>query len=161
MREENRMAELSELAKPSVASLFQSDPDQLYEQLGIRMRALGHDPAVAASFAPDISYDAKFMGPLDSIRRFGELYFKRVSRQCHDLVCGQDAKDTDERKKVVNAFGFSKEDVGSAVAALLVAHLAMAPAIAAVMAVLIVKLFFRPAIDAMCETWRENLEKAG
>jgi hypothetical protein len=155
------MAELAELAKPSVASLFQSDTDQLYEQLGVRIKALSQNPAISGSFAPDVSYDAQVMGPLDNIRRFGRLYFNRVNRQCHDLVCGQDSKDTEERKKVVHAFGLTKEDLGSAIAALLVAHLGLAPAIAAVVAVLIMKLFFRPALDAMCQVWSEDLRKAG
>jgi hypothetical protein len=62
---------------------------------------------------------------------------------------------------VASAFGLGKEDIGAAIAALLVAHLALAPASAAVVAVLIVKLFFRPAVDAMCQVWSENLQKAG
>jgi hypothetical protein len=153
------MASLSDLAKPSVTSLFQSDIDQLYEQLAIRSKGIVRDPAAAASFSPDIDYDAPMMGPLDDLRRFGKLYFGRINRLCHDLVCGDSAKDSEERQKVMSAFMLGKEDVGSAIAALLVAHLGLAPAVAAVVAVLIVKLFFRPAVESMCQVWTENLQQ--
>ncbi len=153
------MAELHELARPAVTSLFQSDADQLYEQLGIRSRGISADPMIAGSFAPDLLYDAPLMGPMDDLRRFGKLFFGRINKQCHDLVCGDDTKNTAERQKVVAAFKLGKEDVGSAIAALLVAYLGLAPAIAAVVAVLIVKLFFRPAVDSMCQVWTEDLSR--
>jgi hypothetical protein len=155
------MAELYELAKPAVASLFQSDVDQLYEELGIRSKAISTDPATAGVFAPHISYNAPLMGPMDGLRRFGKLFFNRINKQCHDLVCGEDTKDTAERQKVVAAFKLGKEDVGAAIAALLVGHLGLAPAIAAVVAVLIVKLFFQPAVDSMCQVWTEKLGVSG
>ena len=48
--------------------LLLATEDQLYEQLGIRAKAIAEDPAIAGSFEPDVTYDGAAMGPLDDVR---------------------------------------------------------------------------------------------
>ena len=151
------MADLKSSAQPAVSDLLQSDEDQLYEQLGIRVQAIKRDPSVSGSFAPSVTYEAAAMGPLDDLRDFGKAFFERFQGQAYNLICGSGQEDTDERKDLMKAFGLQKDDVAAAITALLIAQLAMAPAIAPVVAALIVRLCFRPAYGAMCDVWKTKL----
>jgi hypothetical protein len=147
------MTELNDVARPAVEQLMQSDEDQLYVELGVRTHAIRQNPSLAGSFNPAVSYNAALMGPMDDIRAFGRSFFDRLGRDCYSLVCGEKAVDAEERNKLQKAFTLGKTEVAAGIAGLLVAHLAIAPAIAAVLAALVVKLFFRNAHAAMCEVW--------
>jgi hypothetical protein len=151
------MSELDQMARHAVEQLLQSDEDQLFEELAIRNKAILKDPGLAGSFSPKASYDAALMGPMDDLRKFGRIFFSRLNRDCYNLVCGGEQLDSQEREKVANAFGVGKTEVAAAIAGIMVAHFAIAPAIAAVVAALIVKLFFRNAHGAMCEVWKQKL----
>jgi len=153
------MPELDQLALPAAKQLLQSDEDQLYEELAIRQKAILKDPALAGSFSPAAAYNAALMGPMDDLRNFGKIFFSRLNRDCYDLICGGAGADNQEREKVAKAFGIGKTEVAAAIAGVIVAHFAIAPAIAAVVAALIVKLFFRNAQEAMCEVWKAKLPK--
>jgi len=155
------MTDLKDLAQSAVETLLQSDEDQLYEELGMRVQAMKRDLAVSASFAPDVTYDAEAMGPLDDLRDFGRIFFNRLNTQAWHLACGTDAEDTEERKELMEAFGVGKEAVAATLAAVLVAQLGLVPAVAAVVAALIIKLFFRNVYGAMCDIWKKKLPEAG
>jgi hypothetical protein len=157
---EDVMPELDELALPAAKQLLQSDEDQLYEELGIRQKAILRDPGLAGSFSPEASYNAVLMGPMDDLRNFGKLFFSRLNRDCYDLICGGQQADAKEREKVAKAFGLGKTEVAAAIAGVIVAHFAIAPAIAAVVAALVVKLFFRNAQEAMCQVWKQKLPQS-
>jgi len=154
------MSDIDQMALHAVKQLLQSDEDQLYEELAIRNKAILKDPSLAGSFSPEASYDAALVGPMDDLRKFGRIFFSRLNRDCYGLVCGSEQVNTQEREKVVKAFGLGKTEVAAAIAAIMVAHFAMAPAIAAVVGALIVKLFFRNAQEAMCEVWKQKLPQS-
>jgi hypothetical protein len=151
------MSELDEMALQAVKRLLESDPDQLFEELAIRNNAIQKDPALAGSFSPEASYDAAFMGPMGDLRDFGRIFFTRLNRDCYNLVCGSSQADAQEREKVASAFGLGKTEVAAAIAAVMVVNFGTAPAIAAVVASLVVKLFFRNAHGAMCEVWKQKM----
>ncbi len=151
------MSNLSDLARPAIDSLLQSDESQLYEELAIRLKAMGSDPAKSGSFAPAVTYDAATMGFLDDLRDFGKRFMERMNVSFYNLVCGKQGEDVKERKKVAEAFGIGKTEVAAVLAGLLVSEFGLAPAIAAVVASLIIKLFFRNAYEAMCEVWKGKL----
>ena len=151
------MADLKSSAQPAVSDLLQSDESQLYEQLGIRVQAIRRDPSISGSFAPQVTYDAAAMGPLDDLRDFGQRFFERFQGQAYNLICGTGQEDSDERKGVLDAFGIGKEEVAAAIAAVLVAQLAIVPAVASVVAALVVRLCFRPAYGAMCDVWKTKV----
>jgi len=148
------MGSLAERAKPAVEKLSESDESQLYEELGLRLKAIAADERLSGSFEPQIGYNAQFMGPMDDLRAFGQKFFDKASRQAYSLICG-DGLSKDEREKMAAAFG-SKADLAAFVAALLVSYFGMAPAIAAVVGALVLRLFFRPAHEAMCEVWSQH-----
>lgn len=153
------MIDAIEKARPAVADFVQSDisEEELFEKLGVRVKAMEQDPALVDSFDADPAYNAEVMGPLDDIRSFGRIFYKKLGTQCYALVCGSETPDTDERKQLVASFGLGKTEVAAALAAFLVAQLALAPAIATVVAALIVRLVFRNALAAMCEVWKGKI----
>lgn len=151
------MSDLADQAKPAVTKLLESDPEQLFEELGIRATAVGKDPALAGSFDPTVTYDAALLGPMDDLRHFGKKFFERWSAQSYNLVCGGGLEDQNERKRLLDAFGLGRDSVAAFLAALLVVHLGLAPALAAVVAALVLRLFFRPGYEAMCAVWKEKL----
>jgi hypothetical protein len=153
------MPELQDQAKAAVEKLLQSPEDQLFAELGLRGKAIADDPAVAGQFDPDISYDAEFAGPMDALKEFGQRYFDKVNRQVYDLVCGDAKESQEDRSKLRDAFGMDKTTFAAVLGGVLVSSFGWAPAIAAVVAALVVKIFFRPGYELACQMWREKLPK--
>lgn len=151
------MSNLEKHAIPAMEKLLQSEPDQLFLELGLRRKAVESDPMQAGLFQTTATYDADFAGPLDALRDFGQEFFKRVSKDVFNLVCSEDSENSGQRKKLLEAFGDGKTTFAAALAALCVSWFGWAPAIAAVVAALVVKLFLNNAYIAMCEVWKKNL----
>jgi hypothetical protein len=143
-----------EQARSAVTDLLEADEDQLYEQLGIRAQALASAPQLAGDFAPPVTYDQVAMGPLDAVRDFGKRLFNRWNREAYNLVCADDDAD---RTELLNAIGVGEAAAAAALAGFIVTNLGIAPAVAAVIAAIVVKRFFRPAYDEFCEVWKEKL----
>jgi hypothetical protein len=153
------MSDLSKLAEPVVTNLLQSDVDQLYEQLGMRAKTMAADLSAAGQLDPTVRHDERTMGALDSVKRFGQRIFRRWNREAYELMCGKSADDAQDRERLVKATGIGDVAVASVLTGLLVSSFGLAPAIAAVLAALVVKRFFRPAHEEFCEVWKESLEE--
>jgi hypothetical protein len=137
--------------------LMQSDVEQLYAELGLRQKAIQEDPRQAGLFETTAAFDAPFAGPMDSLRELGRDFFRRVSKDAYNLVCGRDKEDADERKKIQDAFRVDATTVAAALSAALVSWFGWAPAIAGVVAALVMKLFFKNAYEATCDIWKKSL----
>jgi hypothetical protein len=141
----------------ALEKLLQSDPDQLFTELGLRHEAIKLDPSQAGLYQTTATYDAAMMGPLDFLKEWGQNFFDRFSKDVYGLVCGIDKENSDERKKLLQAFGLGDAAFGAALTAVLMSWFGWAPAIAAVVAALVVKLFFKNAYASMCEVWKKRL----
>jgi hypothetical protein len=153
--------ELSVKAKPAVSKLIEGDEDQLFEELGIRARAIGASPEVSGSFDPVVEFDEVAMGPLDAVADLGRRIYRRWEGEAHKLVCGGEGEDKEERQALQAAFRVDSATVASLIAAGLVSYFGLAPAIAAVVAAIIAKRFFRPVYEEFCAAWSERLAAAG
>jgi hypothetical protein len=152
------MTTLLAAAEPAVDKLLQSDEDDLYEELGIRSRAMVRNLEVSASFSPVITAEeAVAMGPLDEAKKLGKKIFSRWNREAYHLVCGTGAEDEKDRSEIRAAFNIGAKAVATSLSGLLVSMFGLAPAIAAVIAALIIKRFFQGAIDETCAYWKGNL----
>src|SRR5690348_11682308 len=101
------MVDLIKQAEPAVAKLLKADEDQLYEQLGIRAKAIAEDPSKGSSFEPLVTYDQAEMGLKEDVREFGQRLFRRWEVEAYKLICGSDYEDQQDRKELVNSFGVS------------------------------------------------------
>jgi hypothetical protein len=153
------MRDLESQAQPALEKLLERDERNLYAELGMRLEAIKQDPSISGNFDLDAQgYEA--FGVPKVIRDFGQQFFERMSVQAYALVCGSNAEHSQEREKLISAFGIGKEAVAPALAALMVSSLGLAPALAAVLAALVIKLFFKPGHAAMCEVWKARLPQA-
>jgi len=96
---------------------------------------------------------------MDALKEFGQRYFDKVNKQVYELVCGDTKDNEQERSKLSQAFGLDKTTFAAMLAAALVSSFGWAPAIAAVVAALVVKLFFRPGYEVACQLWKDKLPK--
>lgn len=151
------MQDLTRQAMPSVEKLMMADEKQLYEQLGIRAKAIAEDLTKGNSFEPQVTFDQAQMGAKEEVQEFGRRLFSRWNKETYKLICGSDEDDQKDREELLNAFGINDVAVAAALSALLVTHLGLAPAIAAVLATLVIKRFFRPVHEEFCQVWEKNL----
>jgi hypothetical protein len=141
----------------TVNKLMQSSEDQLYEDLGVRVKAFATNGAATASFSSTPTYDAKQMGLRDDLRAFGKAWFKGIMTSAHELICGDSPDWKEDRDKIKSTFGLGTTAVTTAIACALATNAIIPAAIAAVVATLIVKIFFKSAYDAFCANWKQKL----
>lgn len=152
------MLDLAQKAEPAVAELLGASEESLFQQLGIRAMALKQNPELSGNFASSADYLERDMGTLDDIRDYGKRFFRRWNVEAFKLVCGTDPEDAEDRKKLADAFGLGEGRLASLIAAMLVAQLGLAPAVAAVIAVIVLKRFlFNPGYQVSCEYWKNHL----
>lgn len=145
-------------AQNATSRLMAYSEADLYRELGQRLKQIARDPSGSADFDLQVGPQIETLGAVDDIRTFGEQYFNRVNQQVYALICGTETENGAERTRLLDAFNLGRDAVTSTLAALLVAQLGLAPAIAAVMATLVIKLFFQPAHGAMCDVWKTHLQ---
>ena len=88
----------------------------------------------------------------------GKRIFARWSRAFHDFVCGSDKENKDLKDQILQAI-FNKNGGGIAIiAGGLVAAFGLSPAIAAVIATLLIRLIVAPAVDEVCKAWGAHNE---
>jgi hypothetical protein len=153
------MSILSTQAEPAVQSLLQDDEVQLYEQIGIRSKAIAENPTLAGYFEPSVVYEQAELGLKEDVVELGQHIYQRWNREAYDLVCGSGSKDKKDREELAKAFGVSDVVVAASLAAVIVTNFGIAPAIAAVIAALVVKRFFRPAYEEFCQAWGEHIDE--
>jgi hypothetical protein len=144
----------------AMSKLLQSDSEQLYEELGLRRKAIAANPTYAGSYDPDVTYNAPFAGPLDVLRDFGKDFFSRVSGDAYGLVCGDDQENASERKKLLDSLNLGETAFAATLVTALIGTFGLAPALATVVAALVIRLFFRNAQKAMCDVWKKHLPEA-
>ncbi len=153
------MDDITAQARRATDQLLESDEDRLYAELGRRLQTMRSDPAISSSFTPPASRGLESLAAIDDLHSFGQRFFTRFGGQAYELMCGAGAEESEDRQKLLEAFGSGKEAVAPALATLLVSQLGLAPTIASVVASLAVKLFFRPGYGAMCAAWKSKLDQ--
>jgi hypothetical protein len=154
---EPHITEARREAERAVTPLLTEEEDQLFAELGIRARALSRHPAAAGSFDPDVRYNEVWMGDVDDVRVFGSRLYERWDRALHDLVCHNDPAASAERKALSDALGLGEPAFAASLAMLLVSSLGIAPAVASVAAVIVVKRFVSPTLDGLCQAWATSM----
>lgn len=153
------MAGLTREAEPVAAKLLKVSEAKLYEQLGILAKAIAVDPAKAGAFEPLVTYDEEKMGSKEDVREFGRRLFLRWNIEAYKLICGDELEDMIDRSELNKAFGISNEAVAAALSSLLISHMGLSPALAVVVASLVIKRFSKPGHGEFCQVWKERLPR--
>jgi len=83
------------------------------------------------------------------LQKLGKRILRRLERELHALLCGVTDVDEDDR----NDLGIGRESVIGAITLALTAGLGVAPAIAAIVAAIIMRRLAEPTIDEVCNYW--------
>jgi hypothetical protein len=139
------------------ALIDEYDEKALIEEVGLRSAAIRNAPVVAGEINPDVTYDAEHLGPMDDIKELSTRIFRRVERELHSIVCGSASEDKKDRDSILKATGLGDVALGAAIYSVLTGPLGMAPAIATVLAALLIKRIFVPSGEEVCKFWGEKI----
>ncbi len=149
-----------------VESLWELDEDQLQAQLGSRAQAIeddiagrgarGVDPAslesIDVNVAARASIDPRFL-------EAGKRLFDRVNPLVYDLMCKPLGDNTDTQKILDETINQNYTKAAGMLAPVLVSGVGLAPAIATLLATLIIKKVSKYIATGICETWEKSLVK--
>lgn len=146
------MADVMEAARAAVSDLHAMSEDDLYRLVAVRVKAIERDPSTAGSFAPKVRAAEMGIAPADLLS-FGKTTFARIGVAGHALVCGAGADQGYHLQRLLSTFNTDVNTVTAAVAGLLIAQLAIAPAVASVVATLVIGKVAPSSVDALCRVW--------
>jgi hypothetical protein len=148
----------SEQAQGSLHVLLRlENKEDLYVLLGQRVQAATRGATDTASF--DMPFDPDNFQRSSSLRELGHRIFRRWSRTLHEFVCNPTSADKDIRDRLWTAITSKESSLVALTAGVLVATFGVSPAVAAVVAALLVRVVFNPATDEVCRYWSEQLER--
>ena len=150
------MAEALDEARAAVAELESADDDELYRLLGMRVKAIERDPSKAGSYAPDVRQEEMgiaFVAVID----IGKRTFGRLAAAGHSLICGSPGDQGFHLQRLLSTLNTDATTVTAAVATLLVGQLAIAPAVAGIVATIVVGKAAPASLESLCKTWASKI----
>jgi hypothetical protein len=144
-------------ARAAIAELQATDDEQLYRLLALRVKAIERDPSVAGLFAPATIAPAELGISAPDLVDFGRTVFIRLATAGHGLICGSEASRGFHLQRLLSSIGTDVTAVTTAVAALLISQLAIAPAVAGIVATIVVGKVAPASLEALCEKWGGKL----
>jgi hypothetical protein len=154
-----------------VASLWELDDDVLEAQLGSRVQpiavkaigddvaergARGVDPAslesIDVNVAARASIDPGFLAA-------GRHFFDSLNPFVYQLMCKPLGDDAETQKILDETINQNYTKAAGMLAPVLVSGVGLAPAVATLLATLIIKKIAKTGANAICETWEKSLAK--
>lgn len=135
-----------------------SDEDALLAQLGIRAKAVQIGRLDAMDYAATPTYEGVVMGPMSDLVTLGRRILDRWNRELYKVMCGGDPDDKEDRESLLKSVGLSDVAVAAAMSSVLIGSFAVAPAVATIIAALVVKRLLIPGGAVACEFWKERLQ---
>ena len=135
----------------AVEELEDADDDELYRQLGLRIKAMERDPSIAGQYAPPRALLEPMGITLGDVVGLGRQAFGRLSKAGYELLCsgGQGGRFD----AFVETLGTNRMAITAGLATLLVAHIGFAPAIAGVVAALAIGKIAPASVEGVCTAW--------
>lgn len=157
------MAEIEVL----VESLWELDEDQLAAQIGDRAQAIGDDAAGLGTRGIDpasldsIDVNVAARASIDlKLLEAGQQLFDRVNPLVYELMCKPLGNDPQTQKILDEAIGQNYTKAAGMLTPVLISGLGLAPAIATLLATLIIKKIANYSATAICDTWKQNLPQS-
>ena len=150
-----------------VASLWELDDDVLEAQLGARAQAIGDDVAGGVARGVDLtsweSIDVNVAARASIDPRLldaGRQLFDRVNPLTYELMCKPlGGEDPETQKILYETVNQNYTKAAGMLAPVLVSGVGLAPAVATLLATLIIKKIAKTGANAICETWEKSLAK--
>lgn len=154
------MTDAMQRAMVAVTELDPDDEEGLYRLLGLRLKTMERKPSVAGEFAPATIAPNELGITVPDLLAFGRDAFVRIAAVGQGLVCGTEANQGFYLQRIFSTLNTDTAAVTAAVATLLIGQLAIAPAIAGVVATIIVGKVAPNSLAALCKTWGAKVASA-
>ena len=150
-----------------VERLWELDDDVLEAQLGARAQAIEDDVAGRGAKGVDLtsweSIDVNVAARASIDQTFldaGRQLFDRVNPLTYELMCKPLGGDDAETRKILDeTINQNYTKAAGMLAPVLVSGVGLAPAVATLLATLIIKKVSKYLATGICETWEKNLVK--
>ena len=150
-----------------VESLWELDEEQLEAQLGSRAQAIGDDVAGRGARGVDpaslqsIDVNVAAKAAIDPrLLDAGRQLFDRVNPLTYELMCKPLGGDDAETRKILDeTINQNYTKAAGMLAPVLVSGVGLAPAVATLLATLIIKKIAKTGANAICENWEKSLAK--
>jgi hypothetical protein len=150
-----KVADIMAAAQAAVGDLESSSEDDLYRLLAIRLKAMERDPQRMASFAPKIQAAELGIAAVDLVK-LGRTAFGQLAGVAGAVICAPDAPQGSHLQRLLATFGTDVGKISAAIATVLIGQLAMAPAVATIVATLVVGKIAPTSVDALCRALKQK-----
>ena len=150
------MTELTNL----VAQVNEVDENKLEAYLGLYIEQEGEDWLKDDSVDEIDSDMMEVSTKSKALIEFGKRFASKFNLEAYDLLCGNPFEDDGESmQKLENALEKGTNQAAGVLAPVLIAQLGLAPAVAAIIATLIVKKLAKVTGETICEMWQESFKE--
>ncbi len=140
----------------AIKKALSADEGELLEILGSRLMAIDMEPSLAGSYDPILPY-AQPESFRETSQELGQRLVLRLSKELYQLLCGQNQDDVGDRQKIADALGLGEATIAATLASVLISGFGVAPAIATLVSVIVVKRIWAPTLEEACKLWEEKL----
>ena len=154
------MTDAMDVVKAAVADLHTTDEDDLYRLLALRIKTVARDPSVAGQFAPSTVAPTELGIAVPDLLAFGRKAFQALATAGQSVICGSNSDAGFHLQRILSGVNMDVTTVTAAIATLLVGQLAIAPAVAGIVAAIVVGKLAPTSLDALCARWQSNLAPA-
>ncbi len=144
-------------ARAAVAQLADTDEEDLYRLLALRVRTIERDPSVAGQFAPTTLAATELGITVPDLAALGRKLFGNIARAGQSLICGTDSDAGFHLQRILSSVNMDITTVTAGVATLLIGQLAIAPAVAGIVASIVVGKVAPTSVEALCKAWSAKL----
>ena len=154
------MTDAMDEVKAAVADLHTTDEDDLYRLLALRIKTVERDPSVAGQFAPSTVAPTELGIAVPDLLAFGRKAFQALATAGQSVICGSNSDAGFHLQRILSGVNMDVTTVTAAIATLLVGQLAIAPAVAGIVAAIVVGKLAPTSLDALCARWQSKLAPA-
>jgi len=149
------MAEQDDEVRRAVQAVAEADDDELYRELGLRLKAVERDPEIGKSFSPPRELLEPKGIALGDLVQVGKNYFASVSKMAYSVVCsGMQGAKFDS---LIASVGKDRFAAMAALTAILsTPALGIVAALAPMIAALVIGKVLPPTVEALCAGWAKK-----
>jgi hypothetical protein len=139
----------------NILTLSVQSENDLYAALAQQLNSVSlGDPS---AFTFDKSFNIDDLLRDDATIGLGQRIFRRWNRTLYQFACRPDSEDQDIRDRLLSAIT-GREGGVAVIAGVLVAAFGASPAVAAIVAALLLKIVIKPAAEEICLAWSKSAD---
>lgn len=136
-----------------VQQLLELDEESLEAQLGLQVQGTAKGLTLDS-----IDLDAAARAPISpEVLAAGQQLLKRLNSGLYDLMCNPLGSDSETEKVLDEVINQNYVKAAGMLAPLLVSGLGLAPAIATLIATLVIKKIAKAGSEEICKSWKASL----